>query len=62
MVAICCWDSKTFGSEGDVYETGCGNDFTFIDGTPKENSFKFCPYCGGEIEDVMEQLGRLEKI
>jgi hypothetical protein len=32
------------------YDTGCGNAQTFIDGDIAENGYRYCPYCGGEIE------------
>lgn len=34
----------------DVWETSCAQAFEFIDDGPKENSFKYCPFCGGTIE------------
>lgn len=34
----------------DVWETSCEQSFEFIDNGPQENSFKYCPYCGGTIE------------
>jgi len=29
--------------------TRCGNAFTIIEGTPEDNSMKFCCYCGGDL-------------
>ena len=26
--------------------TTCQQTFEFFDGTPEDNSFRFCPYCG----------------
>ena len=46
-----CWDD-------DIWNTECGNMFHFIDGDPKENKFKFCPYfCKAilEIEESADQ-------
>ena len=37
-------------SHEDVWESGCGNTFFFNEDGPKENGFKFCPYCGGRLE------------
>lgn len=34
------------------YDTSCGNAQTFIDGGIAENNYKFCPYCGDEIESI----------
>lgn len=31
------------------FDTDCGNKFQFFDGTPSENKFRFCPYCGKKI-------------
>ena len=32
-----------------IYHSFCGDAFTFFDGGPKENSMKFCCYCGGKL-------------
>jgi hypothetical protein len=35
---------------GDCYwDTGCGRAFEFNDGTPTDNDFRYCPYCGKEL-------------
>jgi rRNA maturation endonuclease Nob1 len=45
----CVWkEDEEYG----MWETGCKNAFEFIEGDIKENSFKFCPYCGSPIEQV----------
>lgn len=33
------------------YDTACGNKHLFIEGTPRENNYRFCPYCGGALVD-----------
>ena len=43
----CTW----IENEDGVYETNCGNMFVFNDGTPSENGFAFCPYCGLELSE-----------
>jgi len=47
---ICEWESEdddgTFSSD---WQTGCNNIFEFSEGNPKDNNFKFCPFCGKEI-------------
>lgn len=30
----------------DTWETGCGNMFILLEGTPEDNKMIFCPYCG----------------
>ena len=42
----CNWQRDDDGSD----ETGCGGMWCLNDGTPADNSMKFCPYCGGLIE------------
>ena len=44
--------------EENCYDTSCGNVFQLMDGTPKENTFKYCLYCGGKItEQALKQKG-----
>jgi hypothetical protein len=43
--AICKW---TMTGDG-VWESDCGNGFWFEEGTPDENNFVFCPFCGDKI-------------
>lgn len=44
----CAWTTEDddFG----VWDTGCANAFEFSYDGPKENFFKWCPYCGGHIK------------
>lgn len=32
-----------------VWHTSCGQEFQLHTGTPKENSFRYCCYCGKEL-------------
>lgn len=41
----CTWTQNEDG----VYQTGCGNLFEFNEGTPAENEFRFCCYCGQKL-------------
>lgn len=43
----CAWVETEDGQ----WETECMEIFEFNDGTPDENGFKFCPYCGTKIEE-----------
>ena len=49
----CIWkEYKEARTEDDgIYDTGCYNMFTIMEGNPKENNFKFCPYCGKPIRE-----------
>jgi len=43
-------DDKCEWEWGDCYwDTGCGRAFEFNDGTPTDNDFRYCPYCGKEL-------------
>lgn len=43
--SVCVWTPD----ENGIHETGCGEMFEFMEGTPKANGARFCMYCGGEI-------------
>ena len=38
--------------EANVYDTSCRNPHILIEGTPKENNYEYCPYCGKNIKVV----------
>jgi len=41
------WRGDYCGWREDVgHESECGNAFIFNDGGPKDNRFRYCPYCG----------------
>ena len=35
----------------EVWLSDCGHDFMLNDGTPLNNDFKFCPFCGKELTE-----------
>jgi len=43
----CTWSPRD--KEFNIWETECQELHQFIAGGPKENHYRFCPYCGGEI-------------
>lgn len=43
---VCTWDMV---GEYCYWQTDCGKEFSIEDGTPKENGFKFCVYCGKKL-------------
>jgi hypothetical protein len=45
----CVW---TNDPDDDSWDTACGEKFVFNDGTPIENDFYFCPYCGKHLFDA----------
>ena len=49
MMEKCEW---RYDGLDDFYETSCGDLFSVMEGTPSDNGFKFCPYCGKGLEEV----------
>lgn len=41
-----CYWAKIDDEMMDYWQTSCENAFAFEDGTPIDNGFNFCPYCG----------------
>ncbi len=41
---FCYWSRAD--EDTDMWETSCEQAFCLDEGTPKENDFKFCVYCG----------------
>lgn len=44
----CEW--KLEDSESNLYVTECVNRHLIFEGTPEENGYKYCPYCGRKIK------------
>ena len=47
---VCEW--RLCDEEANVYDTICRNPHILIKGTPKENNYEYCPYCGKKIKVV----------
>ena len=47
---VCEW--KFEDEEANLYLTGCQQRQLIFDGTPKENGYRYCPYCGKKIKVV----------
>lgn len=52
----CRWEKQETGIPDDysIYDTSCKNIALFEDGTVAENNYKFCQFCGNEIEEVSD--------
>ena len=50
IIEKCVWAQDDW--DCDVWATDCGKHFSIIEGTPTENSFRFCCYCGKPIEEA----------
>ena len=47
---VCEW--RLCDEEANVYDTSCRNPHILIEGTPRENNYEYCPYCGKKIKVV----------
>jgi hypothetical protein len=45
----CSWSQD--GEDSDMWATRCGNYFVVNEGSPSENKFAFCCYCGKHLEE-----------
>ena len=45
----CRWSED---GDGGPWATQCGNYFEITEGTPDENGFKFCCYCGRKLVQI----------
>lgn len=44
------WDEDT-----NTYEcSNCKNPFTLLEGTPEQNTYFYCPYCGCKMDEEQE--------
>ncbi|KKN21679.1 hypothetical protein LCGC14_0923070 [marine sediment metagenome] len=49
-ITICAWSNEN--EDYNTWQTDCGNLWQIIDGTPKDNKMRFCPYCGRPIMEL----------
>lgn len=50
------WIERDDGWGGMYYECSvCQEAFTLIDGTPSDNLYNFCPYCGADMRGEEEE-------
>ena len=47
-VASCDWK---YDCVDDYYDTECGNAYCLTDGTLTDNDHRYCPFCGGLIDE-----------
>uniref|UniRef100_A0A6M3J629 Uncharacterized protein n=1 Tax=viral metagenome TaxID=1070528 RepID=A0A6M3J629_9ZZZZ len=55
MADKCVWKYDEYD---DTWNTSCNNTYQIIWGSPTENRMKFCPYCGGMLELVIDEGNR----
>ena len=49
---VCIWEWDTFQ---ECYDTSCNKACSMLAGTPEENGYKFCPFCGKEVKTLPEK-------
>ena len=42
------------------YETECGVEFVFIDGTQTDNIYRYCPSCGRRLKDLSTRFDKVK--
>lgn len=47
---FCEW--RLCDEDSNVYDTSCRNPHILLEGTPADNDYEFCPYCGKKIKVV----------
>ena len=55
--AACTWK---YDETHCKWDTNCKRAFIFTDGTPLENGFKHCPFCGGHIHPEPTEAAKAE--
>jgi hypothetical protein len=50
--STCMWKCDMDGWDGEIWETDCGQAWTFIDGDPEQNNVRYCHYCGKPVDAV----------
>jgi hypothetical protein len=50
----CEW--KIVDANENHYESECGGDWFFFDGTIEENQMKICPFCGEPVSEIESAL------
>jgi DNA-directed RNA polymerase subunit RPC12/RpoP len=53
MTNTCKWELDVNFDESICYDTSCGEAQFFTEGDIAKNSYRFCPYCGGKIVEVV---------
>lgn len=46
---VCEW--RLCDEEANVYDTSCRNPHILLEGSPSDNNYSFCPYCGRKIKE-----------
>jgi len=52
IFGTCKWSLEVDSDTTAWHKTSCNESFHTYSGTFKDINFKFCPYCGKEIEEV----------
>lgn len=47
---VCEW--RLCDEEANVYDTTCRNSHILLEGSPIDNNYEYCPYCGKKIKVI----------
>jgi hypothetical protein len=47
----CCWTQDDCTCS---WDTNCGEKHQFIEGDPRENRYRYCPYCGRPLQQLQK--------
>jgi len=60
LEAKCTWSQ--YDEDEDYWETACGHAFSISDGgTPTDNDFSFCVFCGSPLKSRLAGVAELEE-
>lgn len=51
------WEQpSSFDEENNVFQcSNCKEEFVLISGSPKDNGYEYCPYCGAKMDEVADK-------
>ncbi len=56
------WNRKSckwkYDTEHDMWETECGDAWTFLEGNLTDNKCRFCPHCGRKIVELIKNRNK----
>ncbi len=52
--SLCIWTQAQYYNSERAWDSSCGEEFEFFKGTPQENLFRFCPFCGRHLQEVVK--------
>lgn len=54
MEESCVWKLDDVGWDDTFWETSCEEVAILLGGSPNDNNFKYCPFCGRQIREELK--------